>query len=405
MFYFFVFSMMIISGLFVVAPLIFRPSAGIERQDINILVFQERLKEIEDEDPNNASQLKSELKRELLANTAIEDLPLTEISSGKTSLVVLSILLPLISAFIYFDVGFGQGSIPDVHLAKKLANSDSSDLPSYRLFIQEVEKRAETKPDDQDLKFLLARGYSELGNYDKAVLKYRELLISFPRDPGLLSNYAGALFVANNREMTEPVLRAVDKALSVNPKDVAMMEIKAIASMADKDKASALAWFQKALDTGLVGQRAELIKGAMRRLAETGDTETGLYEKEDDGLREEEKPGRQLRIQVDLAKGVPRSVGARVYVYAKAANGPPMPLAVRQINPELLPKTIVLDDSMAMVDGMGLSNFDEVVVIARLSQSGLVTREIGDYEAVSRIVDLNKDRGIIELNLKNAVSE
>ena len=405
MFYFFVFSMMIIAGFFVVAPLIFRPSAGIERQDINILVFQERLKEIEEEDPDNAPQLKSELKRELLANAAKNDLPIKEINSGRTSLFFLSILLPVFSAFIYFDVGFGQGSIPDVHLAKKLANSDPSDLPSYRLFVQEVEERAETKPDDQDLKFLLARGYSELGDFDKATQKYRELLISFPRDPGLLSNYAGALFVANNREMTEPVLRAVDNALSVNPKDVAMMEIKAIASMADKNKAAALAWFQKALDTGLVGQRAELIKGAMRRLAETGDTETGLYEKEGGGLREEEKLTRQLRIQVDLAEGIPRSVGARVYVYARAANGPPMPLAVRQINPDMLPKTIVLDDSMAMVEGMGLANFDEVVVIARLSQSGSVTREIGDYEAVSSIVNLKKDRGIIELNLKNAVSK
>ena len=61
MFYFFV-LMMIICKFFVVAPLIFRPS-WIERQDINILVFQERLKEIEEEDPDNAPQLKSELKR------------------------------------------------------------------------------------------------------------------------------------------------------------------------------------------------------------------------------------------------------------------------------------------------------------------------------------------------------
>ena len=125
---------------FVVAPLIFRPSAGIERQDINILVFQERLKEIEEEDPDNAPQLKSELKRELLANAAKNDLPLKEINSGKKSLFLLSILLPIFSAFIYFDIGFGQGSIPDVHLAKKLANSDPSDLPSYRLFVQEVEE-------------------------------------------------------------------------------------------------------------------------------------------------------------------------------------------------------------------------------------------------------------------------
>ena len=75
------------------------------------------------------------------------------------------------------------------------------------------------------------------------------------------------------------------------------------------------------------------------------------------------------------------------------------------ISPATMKGTIVLDDSMAMVEGMGLANFDEVVVIARLSQSGLVTREIGDYEAVSSIVNLKKDRGIIELNVKNAVSK
>ena len=403
MFYFFVFLMMIVTGTFVLAPLIRRSPARVDRRDINLLVFEEQLKEIDDERPANASQLRSELKRELLVSAAEKDLPIIETNSGRGSLIFLSILLPIFSAFIYFDFGFGLGSIPDVYLAKKLADSDPSDIPSYRLFIQEVERRAETKPNDQDLKFLLARGYSELGSYDKAVLKYQELLVSFPRDPGLLSNYAGALFVANNREMTEPVLTAVDTALAVNPKDVAMMEIKAIASIANEDRASALEWFQRALDTGLVGQRAELIKSAMLTLAETADTETGFFDQKDDSKKE--KFTRQLKIHVDLAEGISRSVGSRVYVFARAANGPPMPLAVKQINPDLLPRTVILDDSMAMVEGMGLGNFDEVLVVARLSQSGLVTREVGDYEAVSQVVDFKKDREIIRLNIKDAVSK
>ena len=404
MFYLCALLMMIVSGLFVLAPLIFRPSARIERQDINLLVFQERLKEIEDEEPDNVSQLKSELKRELLFSTEKKDRPLVETNIGAFSLKLLSILLPLFSAFVYFDVGFGQGSIPDVHLAKKLANSDPSDLPSYRLFVQEVEERAESKPKDHDLKFLLARGYSELGDYDKAVLKYRELLVSFPRDPGLLSNYAGALFVANNREMTDPVLEAVDNALSVNPNDVAMMEIKAIASIANENRESALAWFQKALDTGLVGQRAELIRNAMLRIAETDYKETGLYDREN-GISEQQNSRRKLQVQVDLAASITKSVSARVYVYARAANGPPMPLAARQINPESLPKTIVLDESMAMVDGMGLANFDEVVVVARLSQSGTAARKVGDYEAISRIINLKKEPEIINLNIRDIVTE
>ena len=404
MFYLCVLFMMVVSGSFVLAPLIFRSSVQIERQDINLLVFRERLKEIEDEKPDNVAQLKSELKRELLFSAESKDRPIIETDSGGLGLKLLSVLLPLFSAFIYFDVGFGQGSIPDVFLAKKLANSDPSDLPSYRLFIQEVEQRAETKPKDHDLKFLLARGYSELGDFDEAVLKYRELLVTFPRDPGLLSNYAGALFVANNREMNDAVSEAVDNALSVNPNDVAMMEIKAIASMANENRKSALAWFQRALDTGLVGRRAELIRNAMLRIAETDNKEIGFYEKED-SLEEKQKAGRELQVRVDLATGITRSVNARVYVYARAANGPPMPLAARQINPESLPKTIVLDESMAMVEGVGLANFDEVVVLARLSQSGIAARNIGDYEAISGVINLKKDREIINLTIRDIVSE
>ena len=82
-----------------------------------------------------------------------------------------------------------------------------------------------------------------------------------------------------------------------------------------------------------------------------------------------------------------------------------MPLAARQINPESLPRTIVLDESMAMVDGMSLANFDEVVVVARLSQSGIAARKVGDYEAISRIVNLKKDPEIINLNIRDIVSE
>ena len=84
MFYLCVFFMMVVSGLFVLAPLIFRSSARSERQDVNLLVFQERLKEIEDEKPDNVAQLKSELKRELLFSAAKKDRPIIETDSGRT---------------------------------------------------------------------------------------------------------------------------------------------------------------------------------------------------------------------------------------------------------------------------------------------------------------------------------
>ena len=142
MFYLCVFFMMVVSGLFVLAPLIFRSSVAIERQDINLLVFQERLKEIEDEKPDNVAQLKSELKRELLFSAESKDRPIIETDSGALSLKLLSVLLPLISAFIYFDVGFGQGSIQDVFLAKNLRTA----TPRICLVIDFLFKRLSSEP-------------------------------------------------------------------------------------------------------------------------------------------------------------------------------------------------------------------------------------------------------------------
>jgi cytochrome c-type biogenesis protein CcmH len=44
-----------------------------------------------------------------------------------------------------------------------------------------------------------------------------------------------------------------------------------------------------------------------------------------------------------------------------------------------LPATVVLDDSMAMVEGMNLSAFDQLEVSARLTMSGAAITQSGDY--------------------------
>jgi len=68
-----------------------------------------------------------------------------------------------------------------------------------------------------------------------------------------------------------------------------------------------------------------------------------------------------------------------VFVYAKAKQGPRMPLAAQRITLADLPATVVLDDSMAMVEGMNLSAFDDLVISARVTKSGAAIAQSGDY--------------------------
>ena len=89
-----------------------------------------------------------------------------------------------------------------------------------------------------------------------------------------------------------------------------------------------------------------------------------------------------LRLQVTVADAVAaqRKPGQVLFVFAKAASGPPMPLAVQRIENPALPLDLTLDDGMAMMPALRLSGFDAWVLTARLSSSGDVKGQAGDLE-------------------------
>jgi cytochrome c-type biogenesis protein CcmH len=83
-----------------------------------------------------------------------------------------------------------------------------------------------------------------------------------------------------------------------------------------------------------------------------------------------------------------------IFVYAKAKQGPRMPLAVQRMTLSALPATVVLDDSMAMVDGMNLSAFDQLVVSARVTKSGSAISQSGDFIGQVDVVDKSAETAI-----------
>jgi cytochrome c-type biogenesis protein CcmH len=94
-----------------------------------------------------------------------------------------------------------------------------------------------------------------------------------------------------------------------------------------------------------------------------------------------------IAVDVALAPGVDAHPPARVFVIARAPNGPPMPIAVRALDPATLPQTLHLTDGDAMQSGRVLSMFDQVEVLARLSLSGNPMRQPGDLESPIRLLD------------------
>ena len=75
-----------------------------------------------------------------------------------------------------------------------------------------------------------------------------------------------------------------------------------------------------------------------------------------------------------------------LFVFAREANGPPMPVAIVRATKKDLPFTFRLDDSNSMMPSRKLSDVGTVVVVARLSKSGKAMPESGDLEGMSEPV-------------------
>jgi cytochrome c-type biogenesis protein CcmH len=92
-----------------------------------------------------------------------------------------------------------------------------------------------------------------------------------------------------------------------------------------------------------------------------------------------------ISIESRLASRVDQ--GATLFIYAKAADSPGPPLAVMRVAAGNWPVSFLLDDSMSMLPSRRLSQFQKVVVEARVSRSGQATPAAGDLYVTSDTVN------------------
>ena len=95
------------------------------------------------------------------------------------------------------------------------------------------------------------------------------------------------------------------------------------------------------------------------------------------------------KLGPDVAANAPAD--ATVFIFARASQGPRMPLALVRTQVNKLPLEYSLEDGQAMMPGMELSNFQTVDIVARVSKSGNAVPGSGDLEGVVKGVSVGSE--------------
>jgi cytochrome c-type biogenesis protein CcmH len=102
-----------------------------------------------------------------------------------------------------------------------------------------------------------------------------------------------------------------------------------------------------------------------------------------------------ISVSLDPALAMGMSKDAVVFVIARPAGGPPMPVAVRKLPAASLPQVIILNDTDSLMPTTKLSQLQTIEITARVSASGDAAPRKGDFEAVPATVQKGQSAAVL----------
>lgn len=332
-------------------------------------------------DADEFHQLSLEQQRRLLQEVDASEVAVIKVQAdapktrGRFWLIAFAVFVPIFSAAFYFYTG----SWSDWRIQQLLEQS-ASDIRAgedNRATLEQLRDALEKNlahRDDKDgrKRFMLAQLDMQFERYSDAAAQFGSILKQFPDDANIAGQYAQALYLASNRQLTPEVLAQAQRALQLDPNQTTALGLLGIAAFEGKDFAQALIHWRHLLRLlpPSAGSRTMIEQGIQQAEQQLGP----------DGL-----PGPRFVVSVSLANDLIESkpAGGTLFVFAKAVAGPPMPLAVARLESSTFPLEVTLDNSMAMAPGMDLSSAQQVQIFARITASGQVRGEAGDLEGNS----------------------
>ncbi|MDH5472660.1 MAG: c-type cytochrome biogenesis protein CcmI [Gammaproteobacteria bacterium] len=404
--FFVVTGLLVVLALLFVIPVLWKENKleADSFDEQNILIARERLKELKQDFDNGVitqpvyDQAKQELEDNLALDLSIGEVKsesMVSASSGKALALVLLLVIPGSAALIYSQLGEFNAVTGSV----KTTDSNMPQPPNMSMeeAITGLRARLENEPDNAEGWFMLGRTYAAIQKYDEAVFAYQKTLDLVGDNAGVLLRYADVVIMSEGERISDKSSKAILKAIELEPDNLQALWMAGMVFNAQGDYKKALSYWYKLepmlnndIDSQI--QLREQISNAEQNIS--ADSIASI--KKNLTVTTAATLKAEITVDVSLEDALKDKVAETdtLFIFAKAMQGPPMPLAAVKHSVSVLPVTVTLNDAMAMMPAMKLSNFDQVKISAVISKSGQPGMNPGDLYGEQMAVKVIADQKV-----------
>jgi cytochrome c-type biogenesis protein CcmH len=389
--------------------------AGVALDTSNVEVLRDQLAELDADVASGAmpgeryEEARRELEQRVLedSNAAAAAAPPTQ--SAAWTAAILAGAIPVVALVLYVALGNFDAFAPGgARSAKNAAGEHEVTREQVDAMAAKLAARLEREPDNAEGWAMLARTYYALNRYNDAVPAFERATTLIPNDAGLLADYADAVGAAEGGLHGKAQV-LIARALAADPTHWKALALAGTAAFERKEYQKAADYWEKTKasvppDSPIAGSIDSSIAEARQLGGLAPAAVSAPKQVAAAAPREGTAKGRaaapaptggaatnaSIAGTVSLAPALAAKVAPSdtVFIFARAPEGPKMPLAILRKQVKDLPAAFTLDDSMAMAPNFALSKFPSVVVGARVSKSGNAAPQPGDLEGFSPTVSI-----------------
>lgn len=379
----------------------------LKRQDSNVEIYKSQLNDLAVDlengriDEAEYEGLSQEIKLNLLADTQEQKESSNKSNASGKWVVIPSIILMVgVSIVAYIKLG-AENELAITQLLQASGQADFTQEDAVEL-IDRLTLQTQQDPNDIEMWYLLARLNFDVGQFDQAVIGFTQVIQRLPIDSKqdqavAMAQLAQAQFFANGRQLDAATESLLKDVLDINPKNETALGLLGVAAYESKQYVDAVQYWQRLISMmSASNPNAMAIQGGINKALD----QMTPQEREQIEQAQDVVTPSVIQVTVNVAQEIISKLpkNADLFVLAKAENGPPMPLAVKRISVDQWPVTVTLDDSMAMMPALRLSQFEKVIITARISKNGVGNAKPGDLEGVSGVISNQVKRLNISIN-------